>query len=550
MHVNLRKIMINLKGVENFQPFHDSENWNKFELQGISCGTKARQERPMPGFLYILPADFLSDVEYLLPYEAAKCAGIIFAVSEKEEVNLDGISMKIPLAKAVTALSPVQLSQLLSSQVIQECQSIYDDLVESNRYLFSNTLNKQDIGEMLEYFKQLIGNPVAVFDGMFHCLFSTDDIFLRMKLPRTLPRIIYTDSQYLNRHFVKQRVCFEIDGKEQEYFMVSFPISFRGKIRAYLSVPQIYQDIKELDSPKLEVTASAIMGQLKHNFALRFAEEKNIDSFFYNAIYRDNIKPEELKRQAGLLGFQMGHRLAVIAFHAACAGEIEESPESIDHAFRYSAEDKIFLSIEANIKKMKIRGLAGRLDDKIMAVCEMTLPDTDCIKEIKECCHQIREEFKQYFKESMLQAGVGSVISDITCLSESSRRAEKALSYGRMIYGEDNSFVTVYEDTFLLRLIGCIPEKKDLENLIPRGLSTLEEYDKRHNSELLHTLSVYFDCGCNMKKSAETMMIHYKTMAYRMKQIHEQCDVDFSDSNVFLQYALGIKIFCLLKSDS
>ena len=129
------------------------------------------------------------------------------------------------------------------------------------------------------------------------------------------------------------------------------------------------------------------------------------------------------------------------------------------------------------------------------------------------------------------------------------QNAKKALSYGVLSKGKDCDFSADYEDSLLLHLIGNIKSKEGLEELIPASLEKLEEYDRKHNTELLDTLSIYFNCNCNMKKSAQAMTIHYKTMVYRMNQISGLCETDFSNSDVRLRYGLGIKLFQLLKGD-
>lgn len=548
MYFDIKKLLERSKAIKRIRLISEKRvNLDKVEIKGVCCCDGKRGEDIQEGILYVLPGNLTGEEEWLQDFENSGCAGIIFTVAKKEEYIKGRVDWDFLAVEVLTELSPGKFCETVSNLIIQECQEIYEDLVDTNRYLFSNTLNKQDVGEMLEYFKKMVGNPVAVFDGMFHCLLTTDEILMNVDQPRTLPKTIYTGSKYLNRHFVKQRVSLNIDGIDREISMISFPISFQGKIRAYLSIPQIYQQIENLDFPKIEMTASAIMGQLKHDFALHMAEERNIDSFFYNVIYRKDMETEELERQARLLGLKTENRAAAIMIQAECEKELEEAPRTINNMFRYSLEDKMFLIISSNIQKAGLRGVTGLIDGKIMAVCEMELPEDVCLKRIKECCFNIREEFCQYFQKSILQVGIGNIVP-FSRLEESCKNGEKALSYGMLVYGKHNNFVVSYQDSLLLHLVGSIKSKEELESLIPSGLLALEEYDRKHNSNLINTLSVYFEHNCNMKKGAESMTIHYKTMVYRMNQISELCKTDFSDSDIRLQYALGMKIFCLLRN--
>ncbi len=554
MDFNIKKMLEGIEGVAEIRLLSSrNRHWDKVKLRGIDYAAAEdtiRKENLQEGILYVLSEKTAEKEQWAKPFEAAGCAGVILLSSaggDDREPPVIG-EEKVLIIGIKTSLTADQLTKELSNRIICEAQDVYEDLVDTNRYLFSNTLNKQDIGEMLEYFKNMIGNPVAVFDGMFHCLYTTDDMMMGMKQPKTLPKTIYMASKYLNRHFVKQRVRLEIDGAEREVAMISFPVSFQGKIRAYLSIPQVNQEIRNLDFPKIEMTASAIMGQMKHDFALHMAEERNIDSFLYNAICRKDIRREELMRQARSLGLNLKNKFVVLVFDAECSGEIEEAPQTINHMFRYSLEDKMFLIISSSVKKMGLHGITGLLEGKIVSVFEMELPAKICKKRMEEGFDRIRQEFGQYFRKSRLQTGMGN-IAPIWQLEESFRNAKKALSYGVLSKGKDCDFSADYEDSLLLHLIGNIKSKEGLEELIPASLEKLEEYDRKHNTELLDTLSIYFNCNCNMKKSAQAMTIHYKTMVYRMNQISGLCETDFSNSDVRLRYGLGIKLFQLLKGD-
>lgn len=505
--------------------------------------------------LYVIPAGSLESLGQLWEYEQAGCSGVVLTAPAFNGA-LGYYDGNMIVTEAITSHTPSEVAGALSNTIIQECQDICEKIIDMNRYLSSNTLNRQDMMELLEYFKQLTGNPIGVFDEMFHCIAATDEILLQMKYLCTLPNKVYLDSKYLNRHFVRHRIVLPLENegpgtgkREKECSMVSFPVSFRKKVRAYLSIPQIYQNVPDLNDFKIEITATAILGQIKHDLALQEAEERNIDNFFYNLIYRKDLAPEELESQAGRFGFG-GGRCCVMILKYVCEEEIFNTPECFNPSQISSREDRVFLIISRIAAEVSGRVLPGRIDGKIMILWKTGQDGEAGAGLIEKFYRQIKKEMKGQFRKVILQAGVGNGAEQVSKIRESYENAGTALAYGQMVYGENKDCMIMYRDTMILRLFGSISSKKKLEELVPRGLFAVREYDESHGSNLLETLSVYFDCNCNSRQSAAAMDVHYKTMTYRINQIRELCDMDLSDSDMRLHYALGVRILRLmLKSE-
>jgi purine catabolism regulator len=73
----------------------------------------------------------------------------------------------------------------------------------------------------------------------------------------------------------------------------------------------------------------------------------------------------------------------------------------------------------------------------------------------------------------------------------------------------------------------------------------LLEYDRKRKGSLLITLEKFLATKSVIKKSAEELFIHVKTMEYRLKKIEEILGVDLSDSEVCLELNIAIKIYRL-----
>ncbi|MFR1265779.1 MAG: PucR family transcriptional regulator, partial [Christensenellales bacterium] len=61
-------------------------------------------------------------------------------------------------------------------------------------------------------------------------------------------------------------------------------------------------------------------------------------------------------------------------------------------------------------------------------------------------------------------------------------------------------------------------------------LSTLEDYDAQHGSELIHTLQVLIENRGIQTKTANDLFLHRNTLLYRMRKIESLTGLDLSDS--------------------
>ncbi|WP_413098290.1 PucR family transcriptional regulator [Streptomyces sp. Inha503] len=78
------------------------------------------------------------------------------------------------------------------------------------------------------------------------------------------------------------------------------------------------------------------------------------------------------------------------------------------------------------------------------------------------------------------------------------------------------------------------------EAVVARLLGPLLEYDDRNDTDLLHSLSVFFEANRSWQEGAKRLGVHKQTLAYRMKKIEALTSMDLHDfaSQAELFYAL------------
>ena len=64
-------------------------------------------------------------------------------------------------------------------------------------------------------------------------------------------------------------------------------------------------------------------------------------------------------------------------------------------------------------------------------------------------------------------------------------------------------------------------DKGPMKQFMEEVLGDLLEYDEKNHTQLIDTLWIYYESGCNMLKAAEKLFSHKNTVKYRLQRIQE-----------------------------
>ncbi|HRU91401.1 MAG: helix-turn-helix domain-containing protein [Thermovirgaceae bacterium] len=117
-----------------------------------------------------------------------------------------------------------------------------------------------------------------------------------------------------------------------------------------------------------------------------------------------------------------------------------------------------------------------------------------------------------------LFVGVGKTTSSWQDFKESYSQALTALEIGRSLF--PSGTVARYEDPRIYRITCQVKNKKVLRGFLEKTVLPLFEYDSRHKGVLCRTLGVFLENG-NLRERADKLIIHRRTLDYRLRKISE-----------------------------
>lgn len=89
------------------------------------------------------------------------------------------------------------------------------------------------------------------------------------------------------------------------------------------------------------------------------------------------------------------------------------------------------------------------------------------------------------------------------------------------------------------RLLDELAASPDLEPFRERVLP-LAVYDRERRSDLVRTLSVYFETGTNVSEAADRLFLHRNSLIYRLERIQTLTGLDLRNSESMLVLQLGL----------
>ncbi len=110
--------------------------------------------------------------------------------------------------------------------------------------------------------------------------------------------------------------------------------------------------------------------------------------------------------------------------------------------------------------------------------------------------------------------------------------------HGTVVHTRVASFARLGVYQLLNELVGS-PALREFYN---ETISLLVAYDSEHNRELCATAEAFFDCGMNLRKTADILHVHRNTLVYRLKRIEEITGHSLGDPEDSFELHLALRI--------
>ncbi|WP_181347508.1 PucR family transcriptional regulator [Thalassobacillus sp. CUG 92003] len=128
---------------------------------------------------------------------------------------------------------------------------------------------------------------------------------------------------------------------------------------------------------------------------------------------------------------------------------------------------------------------------------------------------------------------------------QSYEEAKTALDIGRQQHGKGER--TFFSDTRINRLLMALSHEKEIEAIVTDTISSLIEYDRKRQTDLIHTFIVYNKYNSNVSQTARALNLHRQSLLHRLRNIEQLTQLSLVDSDDLFLLELSVRLWMLKK---
>ena len=401
-----------------------------------------------------------------------------------------------------------------------------------NTFILNNNGSCNTASDIIKFLSVMIENPVVLYYGNLNCMVSTNSdnskLILSDEIQPYKPNII-TKFQYMK----------QMKGSCVQY-VVKFAIL--NEMEIYITITEENRELTELDYMAIE---NAIIN-LQYGFLSEFAQDevkKKYQRDLIHNILNGLLSSKEMTEAAAQLGMKESDTYRVVDFHTIKKNVQRKYTKEQLHEVGVIVGELMYLLPDA---------LIYRNMDQIVMIQQVDSNQTELEyqKEMEEVEDVIQRSIFYRKKDTDFQIGIGKSVEGYQRLKESYHEASRAIKYIdiiRLVTGDKNKSVVHYSNLGFFQIFGEIDDVTELERYIPETLKKLYLYDDEHKGELITTLQMYLRNKQSIRKTADAMFVHYRTISYRLEKIKQISGINFDNANEVLAVSNGLIIYKMLK---
>ena len=461
-------------------------------------------------------------------------------------------------------------------QILLDLQNIYNNRLESVKI---SDIIRPGKDEYLGKFYVII--KVNLREKDYECIYSHNhDVYEQVKTAESYDDFIkkYAEKYICEADWVNVQKCLAgenltehlVDGCVEEEIFYRGIIENNGTSYVWMKASK-YVDVKENTAiitfhntkviPNTIVTMEQELRKKEQNvcmelenapinlqdgFLSEFAqdeEKKTYQRDIIHNILNGLLSSKEMTEAAAQLGMKESDTYRVVDFHTIKKNVQRKYTKEQLHEVGVIVGELTYLLPDA---------LIYRNMDQIVMIQQVDSNQTELEyqKEMEEVEDVIQRSILYRKKDTDFQIGIGKSVEGYQRLKESYHEASRAIKYIdiiRLVTGDKNKSVVHYSNLGFFQIFGEIDDVTELERYIPETLKKLYLYDDEHKGELITTLQMYLRNKQSIRKTADAMFVHYRTISYRLEKIKQISGINFDNANEVLAVSNGLIIYKMLK---
>ncbi|MCD7778440.1 MAG: PucR family transcriptional regulator ligand-binding domain-containing protein [Clostridiales bacterium] len=249
--------------------------------------------------------------------------------------------------------------------------------------------------------------------------------------------------------------------------------------------------------------------EIGHNIVYQENLENNNNNILSRIIYGEKINPEVLISESEKIGYDINPPQQIFTIYSA-------------EGIMIDIDDKLLENIKKLFKEYELKTFLYCYGNNIVGIVRAN------DERVNSAYEKAAEYLNSLYNTSKIFVAVGRVCTEIEELHQSYTDCSKCISLPDDIIPLRGN-VVYYEKLGFYRLLFCFDNKSPLEDFVNYVLGGILDYDRKNNTELVDTLSVYLKNNCIITNTAKALFTHKNTVKYRIQRIEEITGRSLSD---------------------
>ena len=442
-------------------------------------------------------------------------------------------TLSFPLFEIPNSISFSQLITPIMTTIVNNQAQMLGDIYELQKALTATMLSGGGLQSIVQTLFDRFGNSIAIYNDFFSSFVLACSDRRRESITRRMEDLVRVGSS--GRETVSLMSSREVDNVDGLICnKIIIPIYSDKKKYGSIYIWEDNREITNVDLAVLEASTSLIALDMIKKIAMYEMENNHKASFLDDLLVHDEERQRKSLANAEYFDFDVDaeHRVAVI--------RVLSGNSTISNSSLYKTNNSIVNILRRVSRDSSIKVLFVNKCDSIVLVFELPVhEDGNYLQHLHSFVDSAMNALEAEGILSMVSIGMGRSYADATNLWKSFNEAGRAAA----CWNIDDVRIHSYEDLGVYRFLSYEVLRPELVLFYNETLKVLVDYDHDRDSELVHTLSLYFRCGGNLKRLAEEMGVHYNTVAYRIQRIKELAHVSFDNADQMLNLQIALKIY-------
>lgn len=144
---------------------------------------------------------------------------------------------------------------------------------------------------------------------------------------------------------------------------------------------------------------------------------------------------------------------------------------------------------------------------------------------------EIFERFDKFLQNDLNEIeytlNIGETCENISKLQKSFHETSKTNSVLEHINRKNE--IVFYDEIGFYRMLMSYENTAPMQQFANEVLSPIIQYEKKAHTQLMETMWAYFECDCNLQRTADKLFSHKNTVKYRLQRVEQLTGKSFSN---------------------